>query len=109
MNFARNSSISIARQVGKNHFRLRLARPSYFKKIDRLGASGSGTGFRNLSAQQGIDDAGFTNVRPSKKCNLGSSGGREVGHTGGRSHKSRKDPHNSVSGFQVYLASGEDN
>lgn len=91
--FAREFGVAVAREVGKDEFRLRLARPAHFKKIDAAGAPGSGAGAGYFGANQRVNHTGFADIRTAKKSNFRQAGSGEVSSIGSCRQKLGQDPH----------------
>src|SRR5579862_8545404 len=95
-NFARNFGVTVAREIGEDQLGTRFSGPANFKEVDAAGASRSGTGAGQLGADQGIDDAGFTDVGTAEERDFGKAGSGEVGDIGGRCQETRQDSHIQV-------------
>src|SRR5689334_9473488 len=82
--FARNLGVTVAGQVYQQQFRVRLCGLGVNSdEVDRTRAAGRGTDMRQLLVKQGIDQAGFADVRTSQEREFGWAFRREELGIGG--------------------------
>ena len=70
--------VAIARQVGEQQVGLGPSRPSNLEEVDGLRSSGRIAGLGYFVADEGVDEAGLSNVRPSEESNLGRARDRKL-------------------------------
>ncbi len=78
---------AVARQIGEDEVRLRLAVAPYLEEVDGLGAAGSVAGLGDLAAHKRVDQARLADIRAANEGDLGRA--RLAETAAGRQPKSR--------------------